>query len=196
MMEHNNLLRETRWIGSISWKAHTKANIDLIGKMVTDESVEADVLAFWEVMIDPLWQSTDQYHPGLMDLLVYILESMGESQDQIQRMRYNAPAFKSFYGSFFVTRPMHMKTYIQWLGKVLHFIHTDIKAQNMIWRDSKYEGDPTIARQVFDLEYYPMHPFVGERLVQYFFNTRNYTIMTACEYRDVTGLDTYCRIPE
>jgi hypothetical protein len=194
-MEHNHPLQETPWIGSISWKAHTKANINLIGKMVTDESVNADVMVFWEVMLDPLWQSTDEYHPGLMDLLVYILESMGESQDHIQSMRYHFPAFKSFYGTYFVARPQPMMTYIHWLWKVLDFIRTDIKVQNMMWKDSKYEGDPTIARRVFDLDYYPMHPFIGERLVQYFFNTWNYTIMTACEYRDLKGMDTYCRIP-
>jgi hypothetical protein len=28
-----------------------------------------------------------------------------------------------------------------------------------------------------------MHPFLLERLVQYFFNVRGYKILTACEYK-------------
>jgi hypothetical protein len=190
----NNLeTSNTTWIGSISWKADQKANVGLIDLMLLDQAIEADVLAFWTPVGASLWAHTDHYQPGVMEVLVYALQSVGESTDQIETMRLSAPAFKNFYGSYFVTRPNIMKLYIAWISNVIEFINTDRKAQNMVWKNSGYAGDPNAARRVYDLSFYPMHPFIGERLVSYFFNTRGYKILTACEYKELKGLGIACK---
>jgi len=182
----NNLHEETHWVGSLSWKAHTKANITLINTMISDVEVTAhyDVLVFWNP--EPqrtLREQALRYHPRILwDLIEYTLLSIGESPHLLNMMGLNQPYFKTFYGSYFITKPQHMKKYVRWISKIIHFLETDRKAQNMLWRDSKYEGDLKVARIVYNLPFYPLHAFLGERLLQYFFNTRGATILTADEY--------------
>jgi len=176
------------WIGSISWKADQKTNIALIDIMLSDQGIKADVLAFWSPDGPNLWLQADYCHLGLMDLMVYVLKSLGERQGHIEMMHLDPPAFKMFYGSYFVTRPSIMRSYIEWISAVIHFINSDRQAQNMVWKDSTYPGDLDAARIVFDLPFYPMHPFLGERLLQYFFNSRGYKIMTSDEYRATKGI--------
>jgi len=182
-------ITNSRWVGSISWKTHEKYNTIIVDMMLQDKDkdiqADVDVLGFWNpVPAETLWEIAQDNHPGLMDLMVYILQSVGESQDHIEMMRLHPPAFKHFYGSYFVTRPNIMRLYIQWLSTVIHFINTDRKAQNMIWRNSEYGGDIGPARAVFDLPFYPHFPFLGERLIPYFFNSRGYKILIGREYSD------------
>jgi hypothetical protein len=191
IMDQDNVA-DAAWIGSISWKAYMKANPNLIDLMLNDSSVDVDVLVFWDVTTNNLWDQADINHPGLMEILVYVLESVGENKDHINMMHFGSPTFRNFYASYFVTRPSHMRFYIQWLSTVFNFINTDRKTQNMLWKDSSYDGDSQVARSVYDLPYYPMHPFLGERLVPYFFNSRGYKILTACEYRDLKSIPYEC----
>jgi hypothetical protein len=174
------------WVGSISWKADTKTNMTLLNTMVSDTSliIDYDVLAFWNPDTNyTLWDQMRTAHPHLLsDLMEYTLLSLGENPRHINMMRLKQPLFKTFYGSFFVTKPRHMRKYVQWISRVIHFLETDRKAQNMLWTDSRYNGNLTVARVVYNLPFYPLHAFLGERLVQYFFNSRGANIMTAEEY--------------
>jgi hypothetical protein len=63
----------------------------LIDLMLLDQGIEA--LAFWTPVGASLWAHTEHYQPGVMDVLVYALQSVGESTDQIETMRLSAPAF-------------------------------------------------------------------------------------------------------
>ena len=183
-------ITNTTWIGSISWKADQKTDIEVIDMMLSDNDIEADVLTFFNPGgLSNLWLHADYYHLGLMDLIVYILESLGETRSHIEMMHQEPPYFKMFFGSYLVTRPTIMRSYIEWISSVIDFINMDRKAQNMIWKDSSYGGNLDPARIVFDLSFYPMHPFLGERLVQYFFNTRGYKILTYDEYRIAKGYE-------
>jgi hypothetical protein len=182
----NAVPKETDWIGSISWKADIKANITLLHEMVSDKSITGhyDVLVFWNPERKrTLWEQALRVHPPILwDLIEYTLLSVGESPHLLSIMRLKQPLFKTFYGSYFVTRPQHMRKYVQWISRMIHFLETDRKAQNMLWSDSTYGGDLTVARVVYNLPFYPLHAFLGERLVQYFFNSRGANIMTAEEY--------------
>jgi hypothetical protein len=195
IMDQDNV-SDAAWIGSISWKADKKVNLDLFDQMLKDPTLDADVIGLWDIIPESLWDFSREVHPGVMEILVHILESIGETKEHINMTRSVAPVFKSFYASFFVARPTHMRSYIQWISKVFQFINSDRKVQNMMWRDSLYDGgDKAVARAVYDLPHYPMHPFLGERLVQYFFNTRGYKIATGCEYMKLKASPHACRYP-
>jgi len=101
IMDELNIVNAT-WIGSISWKADWKTSIDVINAMITDPDIHADLLGFWEGDGEKsmsLWEQADYLHVGLMDLMVYILQSMGESMFQIEKMKLQKPAFKPFFAS-------------------------------------------------------------------------------------------------
>ena len=179
--------RNTTWVGSIAWKAESKTNIALMDIMLSDSDIGGDVLVFVPEPFS-LWEQSDIVHPGLMDALVYVLQSTGEPRDNIEKMKLMAPGFTNFFCTYFMTRPHIMRLYIEWLSNIMHFINTDRKAQNMIWRDSSYGGDMGPARIIYNLPFYPMHAFIGERLVQYFFNSRGYKILQAGDYATLKGI--------
>jgi hypothetical protein len=179
--------RNTTWVGSIAWQAETKTNVALMDIMLSDPNIDGDVLVFVPVA-SSLWEQADRAHPGLMDVMVYILQSTGESMDKIEKMKLIAPGFTNFFCTYFMTRPHIMRLYIEWLSNIMHFINSDRKAQNMIWREALYNGDMRPARVIYNLPFYPMHAFIGERLVQYFFNSRGYKIVTTADYRAIKDL--------
>ena len=184
--------QSTSWVGSISWKASTKTYVHVIDRMLSDESLMqdgVDVIGFWTPSeFDPKYCNSTVYlqsngaHPGIFQFIKYILKGVGESEENISLLRQPYPQFKSFYGSYFVARPALMQEYIVWIRRVMVFLGKDPFARTYIWSDSKYGGDMTVPLKVYGLSFYPLHPFIGERLVQYFFNSRNTTIVLLLEY--------------
>jgi len=167
----------TPWVGSISYRAKGKTYLSTIHEMLSDHSLiddGYDLLAFWTPLHrgDSIHSQTDWFHPGLMELIDYTLLSLGESQENVTRMSLAAPKFNAFFGSFFVCRPVLMRRYISWLNRVVIFVNTDPKAQRMLWKNSHYFGTEGVSETVYGKSYYPLHPFLGERISSYFFNTR------------------------
>jgi len=184
----SNTNNNISWIGSLSWKADEKTNLAVVNYMITDLALNSyDVLGFYD-MDDSVWELTEVFHPGMMETMVYMLQGVGESTSDIEKLKLGKPAFQNFFGTYFVTRPRHMKGYIDWLSKIIRFMTTDRKAQNMMWSNSGYGGNMDAAKKVFGLSYYPMHPFLGERFVQYYFNVRGFKVMLMSDYRTMKGI--------
>ena len=165
----------TNWVASISYKADEKTFRSSIDKMLIDQTLVHDgydVLGFWAPISlgDSVKEHSQWFHPGLMELMNYALLSVGETQENVTRMGDPSSIFKAFYGTYFVCRPVLMRQYISWLTRVVIFINTDAKAQKMLWANSHYFGPSS--EKIYGLQYYPLHPFVGERLSIFFSNTR------------------------
>lgn len=181
----------TRWIGSLSWKAPQKTSIPLVHEMLTDPALAAsdvDVLAFFiHSPHESMAEYSNRAHPGLIEAMEYILLSVGETKKDVQSMRADPSVFKPFYANYLVARPSLMRTYVAWLSRVVLFLNIDPRAQKMAWVDSRYDpaiiGGRHCSQDVFNLPYYPMHPFIGERLAPYFFHTRKAKILTIMEYQ-------------
>jgi hypothetical protein len=186
------------WIGSISWKALKKTYVNVIDQMLSDTTLVDegfDVLGFWTPSeFDPHYCNSTMHiqsnsaHTGLIEFIQYILEGINESDEHISLIRQAYPTFKSFYGSYFVARPAFMQEYINWIRRVMVFIAKDPVARTYVWSDSHYRGDASVPLKVYGVEFYPLHPFVGERLLQYFFNSRNAKIFLLFEYMEKNGI--------
>lgn len=195
-------IHKPNWVGSISWKAMKKTDLHVIDKMLSDETLVQDgydVLGFWTPwMFDPhicnssmFVSNSVLYHAQskLIQFIVYILKGIHETEENILLLHQPYPTFKSFYGSYFVARPIFMQEYIAWIRRVMVFIATDPIARTFIWSDSDYMNDAgSVAFNVFGVPFYPLHPFLGERLLQYFFNSRKASIFLLFEYMDKNGL--------
>jgi len=176
----------------------TKTYVNVIDRMLSDMSLVEDgydVLGFWTPLVfDPRYCNSSMFihsnhvHTGLIQFIEYILKGIGETAENISLLREAYPTFKSFYGSYFVARPIFMQEYIAWIRKVMVFIAKDPVARTYVWSDSHYTGDASVPLKVFGVEFYPLHPFVGERLLQYFFNSRKASIALLFEYMEKNGI--------
>lgn len=181
---------ETRWVGTLSWKAHEKTNMNIVNEMLTNSSLqksEYDVLGFFVTDEDkPMSYQIQRVHPGLMEAMEYILLSVGETAEDIKCLYADPSVFKAFYANYMVVRPSWMRRYLKWLYRVIIFMNVDARAQKMIWADSTYNpasiGSKHCSQDIYNRPYYPFHPFIGERLAPYFFHTRKANILTIVEY--------------
>jgi hypothetical protein len=160
--------------------------------MITDTTLDPSIQVLTFYTPHPtisLGSQTNHVHPGLMSLLENVLLGIGESREDISRMQQDYPQFKSFYASYLVTRKPILIQYMEWLHRVMVYTHRDAVARRLLWSDSHYVGDVGVVKRVFGGQgaSYPFHPFFGERLIQYYFNSRNYTIMTLREYEKTRG---------
>jgi hypothetical protein len=175
------------WVGSI--RKHL-VDMQLLNEMLNDKTlIESgyDVLSFFDPL-EPnlsLQAQADQAHPGLMDLIDYVLQSIGERGEDIQKLRTPSPTFKGIFSYKFVCRSQLMQQFIFWFSRAILFLMTDAKAQSMVWKQSGYEGPEGLRNEVYGSSFYPFHSFFSERLVSFYFNARGFKIMTVNEYKSI-----------
>ena len=179
--------RSSPWVGSIRWSKNFWIDINAVDQMLSDKSLlEAgiEVISFFNPLgaEESLHVQAEHMHPGLMSLLEYALHSVGEQKEDINKLKYSYPNFKGLFGYGFVARPVIMHGFVQWLSRVIVFLTTDIAAQEMVWKDSRFEGPAKVIQELYGSPFYPLHQFFGERLVSYYFNARGYKIITLNEY--------------
>jgi hypothetical protein len=122
----------------------------------------------------------------MMEAMEYILVSVGETTEDTKCFYADSSVFKAFYANYMVVRPSWMRRYLKWVYRVIIFMNVDARAQKMIWVDSKYNpasiGSKHCSQDIYNIPFYPFHPFIGERLAPYFFHTRKAKILTIVEY--------------
>ena len=182
------------WLGTIRYDKVRSRDRSIVNKMISDKTlVDAGValLSFYDPLAtgESIQFQADAAHPGLMNLLDYVLESVGERKEDIRKLRTTTPNFKGIFSYSFVARPHLMHDFATWMSRALLFLITNVNAQEMVWKDSKYGGSDVAFRGIFGLPFCPLHPFFGERLISYYFNARGYKIMTINEYNTKTNDD-------
>ena len=185
MMEstfYNNLLPglmdtivtpDTRWVGTLSWKAHEKTNMNIVHKMLTDSSLhnsDYDVLGFFVKDKNDRNDKNDKndmndkpMYPGIMETMEYILLSVGETTEDLTCLYADPSVFKAFYENYMVVRPSWMRRYLEWVYRVITFMNVDARAQYSI-------RSIECSQEIY------------KRLAPYFFHTRKAKILTIIEY--------------
>jgi len=178
----------TSWIGSIHWDDDLRIDITKVNDMLSDDTVlEAgiEVLSFHDPLFpgQSIHKQAEDVHPGLMNLMEYVLRSTGERKEDIDKLRIASPEIKGVYSYSFACRPILFQPLIQWLSRVTIFLMTDMKAQEIAWGNSSHEGDMRLRMQVYGSSYFPLHFVTVERLISYYFNIRGSKIMTIQDYK-------------
>jgi hypothetical protein len=110
-------------------------------------------------------------HPGLLQLMEIFLSKAGESKEDIAKL--SSKEMKPFYANFWIARREWAKSYSEWLRRVLP---KSAEVEKLLWMNSGYEISKLKTNnntmQIFGCSYYPMHPFLGERLPVYYYHTR------------------------
>lgn len=183
------------WIGSIRGDPDSHMDIKALNRMLSDKTlVEAgvEVLSFFDPLQSgiSIHKQAEDVHPGLMKLIEYLLISVGEPNEDIQKLHITAPEFKGLFSYSFACRPLLMRDFIQWLSRITVVLMTDSIAKEMAWKNSEYHGDIGLRMQVFGSDFFPFHSVVGERLVSYYFNARRFKIVTLRSYKIMSGFTT------
>jgi hypothetical protein len=170
---HSNTTN-TSWVGTIPAPFLYDSLLDLsvIHDMISDELLlhdnNVDVVGFWNPDIyRNLPTILSEENPGLWELLEYVLVSIGERYEDMDRI-HSLVFFKPFYGLAFVARPHVVQSFMEWLSRITIFIFSDPKALSLL-RNQQLQPQPRSPQSVFST--------LGERLAPYFMNTRDFHII-------------------
>jgi hypothetical protein len=158
------------YVGTIASSAHKKIkNLSLESVLQEGENHQADVVSFL-FRGDPLVKTAEYWHPGFTEAWKRLLFScMKASLDEACDA-----SIPSFYCNYWSAKPDVMQKYIDFFVRAKNFLETDDTLKPYVWQDSTYtqrEGDRYSVEKcmtLFGCDYYPMLPFIGERLPCFF----------------------------
>jgi len=177
-------VKDFKWVGTVSYKVVTKLGMDKIRRMKklmkdTIDNTATHVLAFYgNTEFEKMGSRDDICHPGLTTLMKKVLELAGEEPHHIASIY--SPSMKQFYSAYFVARPVWMFKFIEWFRKIIILLCVNIECHQLCLQNSTYSPSSSyneIAHRIYNLPYIPMYPFFCERMIPYFFHTREANII-------------------
>jgi hypothetical protein len=171
--------RDQDWVGCIAHTAHTKQpRIDTLPTILADAAAhDRDFCAFL-YRGDPLVQTAERWHPGFIDAWRSIWNMQPDMHiETLDR------ATRSFYCNYWATTPQKMMDYCRLMHDLKQRIERDTTLRDLLWRDSAYQerGDDIASipipkrRELWGVEYYPLLPFVMERIPCSYFSLCTHT---------------------
>lgn len=112
-------------------------------------------------------QFTEKVHPGFLDLFNKLCNDLGLV---VKEPKYIV------YSNFFIAKTKIYKEYVNEIIKpAIELLETKYKQE--VWQDSNYKGlEKDKLKQYTDLDYYPFHTFLLERLFSIWIENKNYKI--------------------
>lgn len=124
-------------------------------------NADADFLSLARFVPHAVVPAGDERHPGLMEATGRLLDQIGVPFD----LRRSIP--RPIYFNSFIAKPRAMEAFVrEMLSPAIEAATRDRDLRRLLFRDSTYfRPVPDGLRELFGIEHYPLHPFVGERLI-------------------------------
>lgn len=157
---------EENYVGTISWQANEKININLIKKRYEQKS---DIFTFYNFKQNLIEQACKEHGEIFKHLWIKLLGKMGFSSELALD-----PNINLFLCNYWCSKPYIMIEYIKFFKRA-----KDILEKNdEYYCDSKYKGylSKKDLIEIFGVNYYPIYIFILERLPCFFFYYKKYQI--------------------
>lgn len=171
LMEHHDEWKDHDWVGCIAHSAHTKQpRIMQIKDVLTMASERGCDMAAFMHRLGPLVKAAEYWHPGFSRAWTLLWnDSKASMMDD---------TINSFYCNYWATTPRKMEKYCALMAQFRDRLDCDSELRDVMWKDSKYmDRGPEIAKipedhcqQLWGVPYYPMLPFVFERVPCFYFS--------------------------
>ena len=197
----------SQWFGSMFVTSTFGAylNLSMVDEMLSDHSFTLEgvnVLAFADITRpdESLQSRLEDSLPGMYDILKYVLLLVGEDPEDITSMELLSPGFKAFHGDFFVSHPVLLRSYTDWLELVVRIFQSNETVQSMI-RKSVFKNVlrtkikalfPYIFRH-YEFTSSPPVYSITNCLASYFFHRIDAKIVTITEYKTLRKSVVYRR---
>ena len=162
------------YIGILPYSICHKQNITKdtdVAKLIRNhfqKAGDADVVSFYRRFKASMWKLTRVCHPKLEGAWVALMSRMG--------VPYEAALSESipFYPcSSWAAKPETMKKFIQFAERAMSIMGTDTKVRTLCFENSTYWTPSCLHHEqlvrIFGVPYYPLFPFIMERLPCFYF---------------------------
>lgn len=169
--------KDLDYIGTISWKASQKIPLPNINKVVDYMyNNNYGISVFYTIPINMI-ERTNYLHPKFKSLWTKILLTAGFTNEMILETN-----FIGFYCNYWITTPKLMLEYISFFKDIKKIIDNLEDIQDDIWSDAGFKSTTLISKdrcmRIFNKPYYPYHPFIYERLPNFFFYFKTNILIT------------------
>lgn len=157
-----NEWKDYDYVGTLSWKAHTKILLPNFYKLADYlYNNRYDVVPFF-VIDDKEWLDTiDVRQPNNKKILDILFDELGYNKNYIYDNK-----FIEFYCNYWIAKPSVLLDYINNFGKFKTIINTNQNIQKLLWSyiDYKSDLDDEMLMKIFGKLRYSYHPFIYERI--------------------------------
>lgn len=164
LMRRYDEWKDLDYVGCIAHTAHTKQpNIHEIDRIMEEGKTRGNqIVAFMGRRVVDLVMNGEMYHPGFRDAWREVWTCLGYDPDEM-----SLPCF-AFFCNYWCATPDVMVTYCKLLARLETDLRDSPMLKDTLWRDARY-GDAKLDRetlmQLFGVPYYPLLPFVVERMI-------------------------------
>lgn len=139
----------------------------------------ADIISLGRFIPHAVFLAGDRCHPGLLHLTTQLLDSVNIRFDA--RRTFPRP----IYFNYFLATPGVMEAYVRdLLDPVIQAATRDPALRRLCLTDSGYfRPFPTELASLYRIQHYPMHPFVGERLINIYVELSGLRVRSFDEFR-------------
>jgi len=122
---------------------------------------DADILSIGRFLPHAVFSVGEAYHPGLVEAADRLLERIGVRFDLEQTIP------QPIYFNFFVARRHAIEAFVRdLLAPAIDAATQDPVLRRLCFRNARYIRPwPADLRELYGIDHYPLHPFIGERLI-------------------------------
>lgn len=178
LMAHEDEWKDHDWVGCIAHSAHTKQpRIMQIDEMMREATEQQSECCAFLYRGDALMEAAETWHPGFRTCWDRAWQAAGWTEPIHTILTTTASCAVSFYCNYWATTPRLMRAYCALLQQLKHQIESDLDLKACLYADSTYKQRGTIIAKIptakcmalWGTPYYPMLPFVMERMPCIFF---------------------------
>jgi hypothetical protein len=164
LMRRYDEWKDKDYVGCIAHCAHKKQPKihDIESILKEGKENESQVVAFMGRRVIDIVMNGDLYHPGFRDGWNATWKSLG--YDPIEMSK---PCF-SFFCNYWCSTPGFMMFYCSMLAYLNEKIQHVPELKSILWRNAMYSDaklHPDKLRALFGVPYYPLLPFIVERMI-------------------------------
>lgn len=159
-------------IAVCSWKLKRKMRWNVrMPRPLTEEVLKTDfqVMSFTgNTSYHQFLASAEAHHPGIVKILKKIIEHLGDRMPS----EIKNPIYQNH---FCATREVYQRYVFEYLSPAMILMNNDPELREACWKDSNYSNlnktdsaSPEFLQSQIGVTYYPLHPFILERLFSIF----------------------------
>ena len=160
--------RDKDYVGTISWKAHTKCQIcvkDL--DIALKNNVDLVYFLYGDSNFEGFFEQIDIYHPFFTKIWRLIFNECADSFSE---------NIVPFYCNYWIAKPFIMMEYIKFAIMVRDKIESNTDIKQLVDKNAMWTNPPLTYKNITGKKFYMYHPFIMERLPSFFAYIKNLKI--------------------
>ena len=163
LMNRYDEWKDVDYVGCISHSAHTKQpNIHNIDAIMDDGMTKkSEIVAFMGRRVIDIVMNGELHHPGFKMAWRAVWKHLDYDPDEMSALCF------AFFCNYWCSTPEFMKEYCQLIARLDVCLRHSPELKRLLWRDARYRGsiDRETLQKLFGVPYYPLLPFIVERMI-------------------------------